>query len=137
MNKVLILIFLLILGLFGFALIKRNPFSTAQSTRQESSSENLQKFQGEWRSAPTGETRSIVAEFKGCSLRLVASSEWRRTYSITRLANAQGKRVIVVDGGEDALVYRFDGDEVLWIELKHQYAPDGQTIRFQRVPPTD
>ncbi len=137
MKIVFSVLIVLILGLLALGVVKRNQYSSARPTSPDRVSENLQKFQGEWHSASTDGVRGIRAEFKGRSLRLVASSEWRRTYSITRLASAQGKRVIVVDKGANALVYRFEGDDVLWIELKDQFPVSGQSIRFDRVSQTD
>lgn len=137
MKKVYAVLIVLILGLLVVGVIKRNQYSSSEPTSPDSASENLQQFQGEWRSASMDGARAISAEFKGRSLRLVSGSEWRRTYSITRFADARGKKIMVVDEGEDALVYRFEGDDVLWLELKHQYPESGQDIRFYRVSQAD
>ena len=137
MNKFLIVLVLLLFGVLAGALVKRSLSSSGEADYRNDLSEDLNAFQGEWYAAPANGDRSFIAEFKGRSLRLVANIQWRRTHTLVGLDQRGREQLIVIDNGADALVYRFEGDDVLWLEFQ----PDGRTaakaIRFERVMPSD
>jgi hypothetical protein len=137
MNKGLVALVLLIVAGLGAAVVKRATDSSEKLVPVNYQTENLKDFQGEWYAAPTNGARSFTAQFKGHSLRLMSGTLWRITHTVVGLDERSEENLIVVDNEADALVYRFESEDVLWLEFQ----PDSQTarkaIRFKRVQPSD
>lgn len=137
MNKVLMILILLIMGGLGIAVVKRAAFSSEKQVPMNYLSEDLKDLQGEWYAATTNGDRSFSAEFQGRSFRLVSGTQWRKTHTVSGLDKSKGKSLIVIDDGADALVYRFESEDVLWLEFHPDTRMPQKAIRFRRVLPLD
>jgi hypothetical protein len=137
MNKGFVVLVLLIIGVLGAMVVKRAAHIPEKQVPGNNLAVDLEDFQGDWYAAPTNGGHSFTAEFKGRSFRLVSGTLWRITHTVEGLDRSGETNLIVVDNETDALVYRFESEDVLWLEFQ----PDNQTarkaIRFARLQPSD